>query len=224
MLGDIAQLGEHLPCKQGVRSSSLLISTPFLSFFRKKRKQSLAKRNICRKIIRITTFRTSALTATKKNYPQQRSQPKTKYQNPEYRFSGLRKLENPLPRYTPISHDVPWHLTISATPNPFRFSMSGFYRATSPKSNPRTLKTKYKTKINATLETTIVFVSVMNIWDILKSNLLLNGFPFNSSLSGGSLFNNFLPDDFCLGVYPNIKHRTSNTATNPVNTVIIVAR
>ena len=25
--GDIAQLGEHLPCKQGVRSSNLLIST-----------------------------------------------------------------------------------------------------------------------------------------------------------------------------------------------------
>ena len=26
-LGDIAQLGEHLPCKQGVESSSLFIST-----------------------------------------------------------------------------------------------------------------------------------------------------------------------------------------------------
>ena len=25
--GDIAQLGEHLPCTQGVRSSNLLIST-----------------------------------------------------------------------------------------------------------------------------------------------------------------------------------------------------
>ena len=25
--GDVAQLGEHLPCKQGVRSSNLLIST-----------------------------------------------------------------------------------------------------------------------------------------------------------------------------------------------------
>ena len=27
--GGVAQLGEHLPCKQGVRSSSLLISTNF---------------------------------------------------------------------------------------------------------------------------------------------------------------------------------------------------
>ena len=26
-LGGVAQLGEHLPCKQGVRSSNLLIST-----------------------------------------------------------------------------------------------------------------------------------------------------------------------------------------------------
>ena len=27
VLGDIAQLGEHLPCKQGVESSNLFIST-----------------------------------------------------------------------------------------------------------------------------------------------------------------------------------------------------
>ena len=27
--GDVAQLGEHLPCKQGVRSSNLLVSTMF---------------------------------------------------------------------------------------------------------------------------------------------------------------------------------------------------
>ena len=27
--GGVAQLGEHLPCKQGVRSSILLISTKF---------------------------------------------------------------------------------------------------------------------------------------------------------------------------------------------------
>ena len=27
--GGVAQLGEHLPCKQGVRSSILLISTTF---------------------------------------------------------------------------------------------------------------------------------------------------------------------------------------------------
>ena len=26
--GDIAQLGEHLPCKQGVESSNLFVSTP----------------------------------------------------------------------------------------------------------------------------------------------------------------------------------------------------
>ena len=30
--GGVAQLGEHLPCKQGVRSSILLISTTFFSF------------------------------------------------------------------------------------------------------------------------------------------------------------------------------------------------
>jgi hypothetical protein len=28
--GDVAQLGEHLPCKQGVRSSNLLISTKYI--------------------------------------------------------------------------------------------------------------------------------------------------------------------------------------------------
>ena len=27
--GGVAQLGEHLPCKQGVRSSNLLVSTMF---------------------------------------------------------------------------------------------------------------------------------------------------------------------------------------------------
>ena len=38
--GGVAQLGEHLPCKQGVRSSILLISTTFFSFWwKKKRKQ-----------------------------------------------------------------------------------------------------------------------------------------------------------------------------------------
>ena len=30
--GGVAQLGEHLPCKQGVRSSILLVSTIFLFF------------------------------------------------------------------------------------------------------------------------------------------------------------------------------------------------
>ena len=29
VLGGLAQLGEHLPCKQGVESSNLLISTEF---------------------------------------------------------------------------------------------------------------------------------------------------------------------------------------------------
>ena len=29
--GGVAQLGEHLPCKQGVRSSILLVSTTFMS-------------------------------------------------------------------------------------------------------------------------------------------------------------------------------------------------
>ena len=30
--GGIAQLGEHLPCKQGVRSSILLVSTNFRAY------------------------------------------------------------------------------------------------------------------------------------------------------------------------------------------------
>ena len=29
--GDVAQLGEHLPCKQGVESSNLLVSTKAMS-------------------------------------------------------------------------------------------------------------------------------------------------------------------------------------------------
>ena len=33
--GGVAQLGEHLPCKQGVRSSILLISINFLKEIRK---------------------------------------------------------------------------------------------------------------------------------------------------------------------------------------------
>ena len=33
--GGVAQLGEHLPCKQGVRSSILLISTSNLKDYRK---------------------------------------------------------------------------------------------------------------------------------------------------------------------------------------------
>ena len=31
LYGGIAQLGEHLPCKQGVKGSNPFISTPFLS-------------------------------------------------------------------------------------------------------------------------------------------------------------------------------------------------
>ena len=30
--GGVAQLGEHLPCKQGVRSSTLLVSTILMKF------------------------------------------------------------------------------------------------------------------------------------------------------------------------------------------------
>ena len=30
--GGVAQLGEHLPCKQGVRSSILLVSTNFRAY------------------------------------------------------------------------------------------------------------------------------------------------------------------------------------------------
>ena len=32
ILGGLAQLGEHLPCKQGVESSNLLVSTIAMSF------------------------------------------------------------------------------------------------------------------------------------------------------------------------------------------------
>ena len=32
--GDVAQLGEHLPCKQGVRSSILLISTKYAKAYK----------------------------------------------------------------------------------------------------------------------------------------------------------------------------------------------
>ena len=31
-IGGVAQLGEHLPCKQGVRSSILLVSTNFRAY------------------------------------------------------------------------------------------------------------------------------------------------------------------------------------------------
>jgi hypothetical protein len=31
-VGGVAQLGEHLPCKQGVRSSILLVSTNFRAY------------------------------------------------------------------------------------------------------------------------------------------------------------------------------------------------
>ena len=43
--GGVAQLGEHLPCKQGVRSSILLISTRFMFFAKRKRKQLLRNAN-----------------------------------------------------------------------------------------------------------------------------------------------------------------------------------
>ena len=45
--GGVAQLGEHLPCKQGVRGSNPLISTPeehpemYLENFKQKNKKSL---------------------------------------------------------------------------------------------------------------------------------------------------------------------------------------
>ena len=37
--GGVAQLGEHLPCKQGVRSSILLISTTFFLLKKKESKE-----------------------------------------------------------------------------------------------------------------------------------------------------------------------------------------
>ena len=36
--GDVAQLGEHLPCKQGVESSNLFISIPDENIWRKAEK------------------------------------------------------------------------------------------------------------------------------------------------------------------------------------------
>ena len=36
--GDVAQLGEHLPCKQGVESSNLFISIPDRNIWRKAEK------------------------------------------------------------------------------------------------------------------------------------------------------------------------------------------
>ena len=38
--GGVAQLGEHLPCKQGVRSSILLISTTFFLLKKKESKEN----------------------------------------------------------------------------------------------------------------------------------------------------------------------------------------
>ena len=38
--GGVAQLGEHLPCKQGVRSSILLISTTYFLFQKKVSKEN----------------------------------------------------------------------------------------------------------------------------------------------------------------------------------------
>ena len=40
--GGVAQLGEHLPCKQGVRSSILLISTTFFLFQKKESKENFS--------------------------------------------------------------------------------------------------------------------------------------------------------------------------------------
>ena len=40
--GGVAQLGEHLPCKQGVRSSILLISTTFLLLKKKESKENFS--------------------------------------------------------------------------------------------------------------------------------------------------------------------------------------
>ncbi len=38
--GGVAQLGEHLPCKQGVRSSILLISTTYVLLKKKVSKEN----------------------------------------------------------------------------------------------------------------------------------------------------------------------------------------
>ena len=38
--GGVAQLGEHLPCKQGVRSSILLISTTYILLKKKVSKEN----------------------------------------------------------------------------------------------------------------------------------------------------------------------------------------
>ena len=40
--GGVAQLGEHLPCKQGVRSSILLISTTFFLLKKKESKENFS--------------------------------------------------------------------------------------------------------------------------------------------------------------------------------------
>ena len=44
--GGIAQLGEHLPCKQGVRSSNLLISISFIKSFKAFMKDSSFTRSV----------------------------------------------------------------------------------------------------------------------------------------------------------------------------------
>ena len=41
--GDVAQLGEHLPCKQGVESSNLFISTAYESHMHQNRKGLIAQ-------------------------------------------------------------------------------------------------------------------------------------------------------------------------------------
>ena len=40
--GGVAQLGEHLPCKQGVRSSILLISTTFFLLKKQESKENFS--------------------------------------------------------------------------------------------------------------------------------------------------------------------------------------
>ena len=40
--GGVAQLGEHLPCKQGVRSSILLISTTFFLLKKEESKENFS--------------------------------------------------------------------------------------------------------------------------------------------------------------------------------------
>ena len=41
--GGVAQLGEHLPCKQGVRSSILLISTTYVLYEKESKQRKLQK-------------------------------------------------------------------------------------------------------------------------------------------------------------------------------------